>query len=93
MGWKKVDIINEKPKTSLMTMVGLVEGDILTYLEENGPTALGQVVQDLEWPSRLVMMAAGSLIRRGLVRAAQDDLAIVLELREIETQPNEGKES
>ena len=64
---------------SLMTTLGIIEGEVLTYLEQRGAMTLHRLTSELEWPSRLVMMAAGALIRQGLVRATQRELEITLE--------------
>ena len=66
--------------TSLMTPLGLVQGDILIHLEEYGATTLRYLIQSLEWPSRMVMMGVGGLIRQGLVRAVQLELDVVIEV-------------
>ena len=77
--WKKPSVQQAAP--SLMTRLGLVEGEVLTYLEEHGTTALRRLVRGLEWPAPLVMMGVGALIRGGLVRATQHDLEVLLEAR------------
>ena len=64
---------------SLMTPLGLIEGDVLTYLEEHGETTLRRLVRDLEWPSSLVTMAVGALVREGLARAVQHELEVAVE--------------
>ncbi len=66
--------------TSLMTPLALVEGDILTHLEEYGATTLRRLIRSLEWPSRMVMMGVGGLIRQGLVRGVQLELDVVIEV-------------
>ena len=70
---------SEKAATSLMTRLGIIEGEALTYLEQHETTSLRQLIRDLEWPSSLVMMAVGALVRSKLVRATQLELEIVLE--------------
>ena len=65
--------------TSLMTPLGLIAGEVLTYVEERGATAVRRLVRDLEWPAQMVTMAIGSLIREGLVRAVQHDLEVIIE--------------
>ena len=66
---------------SLMTPLGLVEGDALVYLEMHGATAIRRLVRELEWPAPMIMMAVGALVRDGLVRAIQHDLEVIVELR------------
>ena len=70
----------EASQWSMITLLGLVEGDILEYLETQGSTTLYRLVQALEWPSRLVMMGVGALIREGLVIGRQRELEVVLEI-------------
>ena len=65
--------------TSLMTPLGLISGDVLTYLEERGTTTVRRLVREVEWPSQMITMAIGSLIREGLVRAVQHDLEVIVE--------------
>jgi len=69
----------ETTGASLMTPLGLVEGEILTHLEEHGVTTLRMLIGDLGWPSTMVMMAGGALIRAGLARATQHGLEVLIE--------------
>lgn len=55
----------------LITLLGLVAGDALTYVEEHGPTTLRRLIRRLEWPASLVVMAVGALVRGGLVQGRQ----------------------
>ena len=70
---------SEGTPRSLMTRIGILEGDVLAYLEEHGSTVMRRVTRELEGPFPLIMMAIGALVRRGLVRAVQHDLEIILE--------------
>ena len=54
--------------SSLVTSLGLIEGEVLTYLEENGRAPHGQLMMRLAWPAVMITMAIGSLIRQGLIR-------------------------
>lgn len=65
--------------SSLVTQLGLVEGDILTYLERHGATTLRHLIRSLTWRTPLIIMATGALIRGGLVRATQRELEVILE--------------
>ncbi len=67
------------PERPLMTTLGIVEGDILTYLERFGTTTMRQLIRELEWPAPMVMMAVGALIREGLIRALRHELEVVVE--------------
>jgi DNA-binding MarR family transcriptional regulator len=71
----------ESPRNAIMTSLGIVEGEVLLHLEEHGATALRQLMRELEWPSPIVTMAIGALIRQGLVRASQHELELLLEPR------------
>lgn len=62
----------------LVTALALVEGDILTYVDEHRTTTLRQLSRALAWPSRLIMMGLGALIRDGLVRGLQRELDVVV---------------
>jgi len=61
-----------------MTPLGVVEGDVLTWLEVHGPTTLRQLVDELDWPAPLVAMGLGALIREGLAEGLQQGLEIVV---------------
>ncbi len=66
-------------RVAVITMLGLASGEILTYLERHGTTAVRRLIRDLSWPAPVVLMAVGALIRDGLVRATQHDLEVILE--------------
>lgn len=66
---------------SLMTPLGVVEGEVLLYLDHHGAATLRRLNQQVEAPAYLVMMAVGALTRSGLVRAVQRDLEVVVKLR------------
>jgi len=76
--WKKPPV--SPGGIPLITSLGLIEGEVLTYLEQHGATRLRGLVRELEWPARMVMMAVGALIREGLVRGVQHELEIIVEL-------------
>lgn len=65
---------------SLMTPVGVIEGEILQELETLGATTIRQLVRKLDWPASLVIMAIGALIRAGLVCGRHHELEIVVRL-------------
>ena len=69
----------EPPSLSLMTTLGLISGEVLTYLEAHGATTLHRLIRELEWPARMTMMAVGALVRQGMIRAIQHDLEVILE--------------
>jgi hypothetical protein len=63
---------------SIMTVLGIIEGEAVAYLERKGATTLRHLVHQLDWPARMIMMAVGALIREGLVRAEARELELVL---------------
>jgi len=69
------------PHPSLMTPLGVVEGEVLTFLDRQRGATLRQLNHTLQWPAYMVMMAVGALIRAGLVRGIQHDLEVMLTLR------------
>jgi uncharacterized membrane protein len=77
--WKKP--LARAERSSLMTPLGLVEGEVLAYLDRQGIATLRRLNQQLGWPAYMVMMAVGALIRAGLVRGIQHDLEVVVKLR------------
>ena len=71
-------------RASLMTPLGLVEGEVLTYLDRqdsHGVATLQQLSRALRWPAHLVMMAVGALIRAGLVQGVQQGVQVIVKLR------------
>ena len=64
---------------SLMTVIGLAEGEVLLHMEANGATPLRGLIRALPQPAPIVTMAIGSLIRKGLIRAVPHELEVVLE--------------
>lgn len=75
--WKKPPISIDS--ASLMTPLGLAEGELLAYLEEHGATSLRCLRRHLPWPGLLVTMAAGALIRQRLCLAHQSQADIILD--------------
>jgi len=63
---------------SVVTELGIIEGEVLLYLERHGATPLRRLIREIEWPSPLVTMATGALIREGLVEADQRELELIL---------------
>ena len=84
--WKR---LSAPEVVSLMTPLGLVGGEALAYLEEHGATTVRRLIRELEWPSHMVMMAVGALIREGLVQAIQHDLEVSVELVPAEVVPSQ----
>ena len=66
---------------SVMTTLGLVEGEVLSYLDRQEVSTLRRLNRELHQPAYLVMMAVGALIRAGLVRGIQHELDVVVKLR------------
>ena len=66
---------------SLMTSWGLVEGEVLTYLEEHGATILRELIRKLGRSTAMVMMGVGALVREGLVEGRQQDVNVMVSLR------------
>lgn len=64
----------EFTNASLMVWLGITEGEVLEFLETRGPTALYRMIQALDRPSSMVVMAVGALIREGLVKGNEQRL-------------------
>ena len=75
--WKKPPLLFKAG--SLLTPLGVVGGEVLIYLEQYGATPLRRLTRELEWPSPMIMMAVGALIREGLARASQHELEVIVE--------------
>ena len=71
--------MSETGSSSLMTTLGFVEGEALTYLGTHGATTLRRLIRELEWSSQMVTMAVGALVRQGLARAKQHELEVIVE--------------
>lgn len=67
------------PTPSMMTTLGLAEGEVLEHLERYGSARLRDLTRELEWSSLMVVMAVGALIRQGLVRGLRQNAEIILE--------------
>lgn len=68
------------PRMCLMTELGLLEGEILLYLEAQGATDLRTLISKIPWSSQQILMAIGSLIRRGVVSGTQHSSGLLLGL-------------
>ena len=64
---------------SLVTSLGIIEGEVLLYLDVSGATTVRRLIRELEWPAPMVTMAVGALIREGLVGASQHELEVIIE--------------
>lgn len=71
----------EPGERSLVTSLGIIEGEVLLYLDVHGATPVRRLIRELEWPSPLVTMGVGALIREGLVQASQHELEVIVEPR------------
>ena len=65
--------------SSIMTMLGITEGHVLTQLEEQGSSTIQEVLAGLNLPATLVLMAIGALVRQKLVLATKMNADILLE--------------
>ena len=83
----RVEAYESQAGVPLMTTLGIVSGEILTDLEQHGPTSMRRLIRELAWPAPVVMMAVGALIREGLIQAAQHELEVVIEPRREWTIP------
>ena len=55
----------------VITSLGIIEGEVLKYLEQFGASTLNQLIRDLDWPGQLVTMAVGELVRIHIVCATE----------------------
>lgn len=63
---------------SLMTPIALIEGEVLSYLEEHGTATAKKLVDELKWPATLVLMGIGALVRSGLIQAKKIGYQVLL---------------
>ncbi len=75
--WNKMGVTRGDP--SLMTLVGIAEGEVLEALETGGPAAMASVLEQSQLPMPLVLMSVGALVRDGLVRATKSREHVRLE--------------
>ena len=83
---RQTDLMDERPAQGkagstypLMTFLGVIGGEVLSYLESHSRTTLRRMIEDLPWPAVWVMMAMGALIRQGLVRGIQHGADVIIE--------------
>lgn len=65
----------------LMTALGLIGGDVLTYLDDHGAARLEELSQRIDWPRWMTLMGVGALVRQGLVRAMRQADGVTIEGR------------
>ena len=63
----------EPPVPEVMTELEMVEADVLTWLEANGPTSLRHLIRESDHPGMLVAMAIDPLVRAGFVQVTARD--------------------
>ena len=68
-----------KEGASLASILSVIEGEILLYLEKYGYARLRKLVRELDWPMAEVMMGIGALIREGLVEVRRDRFGVILQ--------------
>jgi predicted transcriptional regulator len=55
----------------VISLMGVVQGEILECLEVRGRLALKQILESLHRPTHIVAMSLGALVYSGLVKAEQ----------------------
>lgn len=68
----------------LITFLGLLEGEVLTRVEEKGQTTLRSLIREMRGSVHLVVMAVGSLIRARLIGATQTEEDVILKIIRID---------
>ena len=68
--------------THLVTRLALIEGSILERLERERIVALRELMEELKWEPCAIAMAAGSLIRQGIIRSREQGQDIFIEVLE-----------
>lgn len=63
---------------SLAARLPQVEQDVLAYLHAHGPAPVRQLTRHLPWPSPLVLMGVGALLRRRMIKDAPRELEWLL---------------
>jgi hypothetical protein len=57
----------------MITVIGIVAGDIWHYLDEKGNVTLNKLIKDLNKPAEVVHMSVGWLAREGHVLLGPPD--------------------
>ena len=65
--------IGHEESVPIISLVSVVQGEILECLEGDRRLALREILEHLRRPTHIVTMALGALIYNGLVIAAQGD--------------------
>lgn len=74
--WEKLGV--QRDGSSLFTIMSIVEGEILEFLDGKGEISLAEILGQLNWPEPVVMISVGGLIREGLVVAKRHDKFVLL---------------
>jgi hypothetical protein len=77
----------------LMTALGLIGGDVLTYLDEHGVGRLDELSQRIDWPRWMTLMGVGALVRQGLVRAMRQTDGVTIEGRPERDNQRDAREA
>ena len=67
--------------TSTVTALGVIEGEVLLYLDVHGAAPIRQLVRELPWPDSMVAATVGALVREGLIRVRRQGSETVVESR------------
>ncbi len=65
----------------MITKVGIVAGEIWSYLEQNGQVLLPELVSNIEHPRDTILMSLGWLAREGHVILETRDNSYLISLR------------
>lgn len=82
-----------KNPAKLTTTLGLIEGEILTYLENFGNTTVTELTRNLEWAHPLLLMALGVLVRNRLVTIDKHELELMVKPLRQEAKYEEKEET
>jgi len=71
-------VVNGDEHVALISLIGVVQGEILEYLERKKFSTMRNLLKCLPHPTHVVTMALGALIYSGLVKAKQDEKYITV---------------
>lgn len=68
----------------MVTQIGIVAGEILNYLDENGIVSLEEIIKRIKKPDKLILMSLGWLARENHIVVNQKEDKYIVGLRKKE---------
>ncbi len=65
----------------MITQIGIVAGEILNYLDQNGIVNLEEVIENIDKPPQVILMSLGWLARENHILVTQKENTYLIELK------------